>query len=208
VSKLFNTLEQIRRQETYQVPPTKDTSGGNKKDVWIGKRSLGILMITACSAIVLYLSMPLVMQYMQTGVSIIPGRAAPGEKIDTQTTTAAHKPEATNPSRAGGNQDPAKNRTPSGSAKERQFITLIDQGAEHVQKLDYWKGIYFFDQARQLFPQRVEPLINTGVALSELGLNDIALRYFKQAAELNPNHPMLKANLEVLANAGIETREK
>lgn len=77
------------------------------------------------------------------------------------------------------------------------------QGVAMVADNDHWQGIYYFEQARKANPKAVEPLINLGVALAEIGLLGPARDFFRQARELHPEHPGLQANLQLLADYGL-----
>jgi hypothetical protein len=81
--------------------------------------------------------------------------------------------------------------------KISQMISLNNQGTRLVQQGDHWQGIYYFDLARKMQPDRIEPLINMAVALSELRLNAPADRFFKLAMSIDASHPQLKRNLEI-----------
>lgn len=85
----------------------------------------------------------------------------------------------------------------------RTMAELNNRGMELVASNDLWRGLYYFDQARLADPRAVEPLINMGVTLSELGLFAPAVRIFKQARALAPNHPDLQYNIESLVSRGL-----
>ncbi|HCC54774.1 MAG TPA: hypothetical protein DEQ20_07615 [Desulfobulbaceae bacterium] len=85
----------------------------------------------------------------------------------------------------------------------RTMAELNNRGIELVASNDLWRGLYYFDQARLADPRAVEPLINMGVTLSELGLFAPAVRIFKQVRALAPNHPDLLYNIESLASRGL-----
>jgi len=84
-------------------------------------------------------------------------------------------------------------------AVPRTMTDLNNRGIELIRGNDPWRALYYFDLARQADPRAVEPLINMGVTLSELSLFAPAVRIFKEAQALAPNHPELQANLNILA---------
>ncbi|MEA2082982.1 MAG: hypothetical protein U9O82_01825, partial [Thermodesulfobacteriota bacterium] len=86
---------------------------------------------------------------------------------------------------------------------EQEMIKLNNQGAMLVQKQDYWNGIYYLEQAKKMQPEQIEPLLNLAVAFSEMGLYTLAFNLLEQAHHLAPNHPLLRSNLDILAQAGI-----
>ena len=77
------------------------------------------------------------------------------------------------------------------------FFELNNLGVEQVALLDYWQGIYYLQKASDVSPQSIEPIINIAVAYTELGLHKRAMDYFRRAYELDP------ANLDLLDNLGI-----
>ena len=95
-------------------------------------------------------------------------------------------------------------KEPASAVIPRTMAELNNRGVELVAGNDPWRGFYYFDLAHQADPLAVEPLINMGVTLSELGLFAPAMRIFKEASAMAPNHPDLRANLESLAGRGLD----
>ncbi|MCK5229635.1 MAG: hypothetical protein KAR13_05180 [Desulfobulbaceae bacterium] len=89
---------------------------------------------------------------------------------------------------------------------EQEMIKLNNQGAMLVQRQDYWNGIYYLEQAKKMQPEQIEPLLNQAVAFSEMGLYTLAFNLLEQAHHLAPNHPLLRSNLDILAQTGIFER--
>lgn len=82
-------------------------------------------------------------------------------------------------------------------------VTENNQAAANIERQNYWQGIYLLDKTVKTNPGQIEPLINLGVALTELGLYGPAARYFARAYEINPQHPELNENLSILEDAGL-----
>ncbi|OGQ87145.1 MAG: hypothetical protein A2512_02005 [Deltaproteobacteria bacterium RIFOXYD12_FULL_56_24] len=122
-------------------------------------------------------------------VALIPTPALPKPVLPEETST---KPPASAP------------KEPAPAVIPRNMAELNNRGVELVADNDLWRGLYYFDLARLADPMAVEPLINMGVTLSELGLFAPAVRIFKEAHAMAPNHPDLRYNLENLAGRGLD----
>ncbi len=90
--------------------------------------------------------------------------------------------------------------SPTGTGADL-YRQLNDTGIALIQENQHWQGIYYLEQARKQQPERPEALINMAVALAELGLRAPAKRLFSEAHALAPNHPLLRQNLDLLAQA-------
>ncbi|MCK5340451.1 MAG: tetratricopeptide repeat protein [Desulfobulbaceae bacterium] len=211
MSKLFDTLEKIRRHEAVQVPRKSDgpvVKRGRRKPA---KRPSWVLpLVLVCVAVgVLYLYSPWAGKRIQWPDLSAVKQMISGEKRANETVS---RPEGPPPVQTEKTTEPAlaeqggvaesvkKGETATGSM---EFVLLNNQGAEFIRKKDYWKGIYYLEQAMKKDPKAVAPLVNLGVAFSELGFYGLAIRRFKEAQTLDPDHHLLKENLAVLDKAGI-----
>jgi len=182
VSRLFNALEQIRRNETYS---TSNTSKAPVSDTGQGLNAkLIVLIVTALAAMVfLLVNLPTL------------------KNIDTP---IIEKPD--NISQISITQQSNNIATKTNREKIEKILPIVDinnQGADLVSAHNYWQGIHLLKEASETEPGRIEPLINLGVALAELGLFGPANRYFNMAYGLDPNHPELQKNLVILRDAGL-----
>ncbi|MFC1524407.1 hypothetical protein ACFL6N_06410 [Thermodesulfobacteriota bacterium] len=189
MSKVFNTLEQIRKNEQDQVPDTSDNTGSKK-----GSSKRLTTVIASCLAVTVlilivftvipYLKQPAQDQHDNTAASA--PQDLPQQNLKDPSTDAKHKKTAD------------QKAQPS-----RVFNQSLRLGSTAVQKQNYWKGIYLLEKAARENPNSVEPIINLGVALSELGLHGPAARFFSQASGIAPDNPKLRKNLTILADAGL-----
>lgn len=214
MSKLFDTLEKIRRQETYHVPKTaggfqgQNLSGSNRKH-----KLLTIVLIAG--AVLVVAAAALVFRHFlhktstDDTIKIITASEQSGKSSKTipspqATTKLPATDQVAHEKQAGHIQPPVLNTsTPKAVLSSEQSTELNNLGAETIRaKQDYWKGLYLLNQAKEKDPTRIEPLINMAVALNELGLTGPANRYMAQAYAMNPRHPALQQNLDILARAG------
>lgn len=205
MSKLFNALEKIRHHEARPASAAKLGAKKKRPAPRNGPKGLfwgllllgGILLLSAAvfshrpRLATLYANLKELVR-REWPVSL-PG----GQKQPAAGKTAL--PAGTLPATP---DDPAPSASLELPARER-MVALNNKGAAAVRQGDYWRGIYYFDQARELRPQSPEPLINMAVALSELGLPGPALKLWQQAYALAPQHPMLRENLRILAGLGM-----
>ncbi|MDF1578201.1 MAG: hypothetical protein P1P81_07140 [Desulfobulbales bacterium] len=98
---------------------------------------------------------------------------------------------------------PVSRPPPTAIPSDEDMVSLNNKGVKFVENNDHWRGIYLFSTILERTPGRIEPMINIGAALAELGLVEPAKRYLRQAAVIDRNHPALLANLAILKNAGI-----
>lgn len=73
-------------------------------------------------------------------------------------------------------------------------LALNAQGVALIARKRTWEGMHYLEQAIQLEPSQIVPIINMAVVLSEMGFDRPAERYLGMAQALNPNHPWLKKN--------------
>jgi len=185
LSKLFDTLEQIRRNESYHVSgntPEKPRRAANSRAT---SRTLLIAMILAGGFAAVYFTLP-----------SFTGKTRPSATVtDYPAGSAALGPAPPPPLPTG--------RTPVASLPGKDLIKLNNSAVKMVENRDHWRGIFIFAGILDREPGSIEAMINLGVALAELGLTEPAIRYLRQAQALDHNHPALRTNLAILKQAGI-----
>lgn len=197
MSKLYNTLQQIRRNETYGVQNKNGVSpGGPAKGKGRQKAGVGLLL-AACVALIIYLALPFFNKPTGHSDSASVNQSVPVvQHPEFQSQIAKTSIPAQTSSVDAGT---AAQSAPSA----KDLASLNNTGVKYVQKQDHWKGLYYLKKALEIKPQRIEPLINTAVALTELGLYGPAAHYFNEAYKLDPDHSGLRENIAVIAQANI-----
>lgn len=191
VSKLYNTLEKIRTGEQGGFHAKKSAPAkGFGQNVSVSRMRLVVLLgAFAMLALVVFFAWP---KHKDTKAPVtanaVAPRPAPGRPADSAPLAGA----TTTPPPA----SPAGNNA-------NLYQQLNDKGIALIQGNQYWRGMYYLEQAHKQQPERPEALINMAVALAELGLRAPAKRLFSQAHALAPNHPQLRKNLELLEQAGF-----
>ncbi|MEA3547031.1 MAG: hypothetical protein U9R66_05145 [Thermodesulfobacteriota bacterium] len=193
MSKLFETLEKIQQNEPALAlagPHISADGTETKKKQW--QRLLPVLLLTAAVVLIgsVYAVRHQPVSIIQVKNDILPTK----ERNDTE-----RPPPELNVVE---NSQLLSHELQSRTAFQ-QMVDLNNQGTRFLAKNRYWQGIYYFDQARKIQPQSVEPLINLAVALSELGLAGPANRFFTEARKIDPDHPGLQENLIIAAKKGI-----
>ncbi len=211
MSKLFNTLEQIRQNESQSYTPLSTIPDQNSADKWRWKRRTIIAVVSVLAVFLLLVALPSFISLNQTGQKSqskiawlgnaffsknppTPKSSVGVVRADTRTIPKSVQTIA----------DQALNigkKTASPSTIDP--IMLNNQGAKTIQQQDYWKGIYLLNTAMENTPDQVEPIINLAVALTEIGLHGPAKRLFTKAKSINPKHPQLLENFKILANSGM-----
>lgn len=185
MSKLFDTLEQIRHHESHLVSGQtlkNQTKGTDKAGP---NKALLLLVILTAGFAAIYFSLP-----MLTGKKPASTGTADFVPADTAVTVSPPAPEVAH-------------SLPAAVLFADDLVNLNNTGVRHVENNDQWQGILVFSQILTQNPSRIEPLINIGVALAELGLIEPAKRYLHQAAIIDRNHPALQENLTILKKAGM-----
>jgi hypothetical protein len=183
LSKLFDTLEQIRRNESAHDSghPRKNTPAGAGK---LGGRKAFLIVALLAAATAVYFSLP-----------GLPGKKPGPTGREHGVESGAVAPPLAAPS--------VIRQPPPAILADEDLLSLNNSGVKHVENNDPWRGIYIFSMILERAPGRIEPMINIGAALAELGLIEPAKRYFRQAAVLDRNHPGLRANIAILRKAGM-----
>lgn len=176
VSRLFETLEKIRERETGLA-----AAGETRTPPQTGRRGrlIALWIVAAILA--------------AAAVAVNLGRYRHSPHILAESTVTGAAAPAT------GTSSPA-GRKPALSGRAAE---LNAEGCRLLAEKKYWQAVILFDAAARKAKQAPEPLINTGVALAELGLFAPAAEKFRQAKKLAPEHPALKKNLAILEKHGL-----
>lgn len=204
MSKLFNTLEKIRHHETRSKPLRRPSSRNKKGPPKSGSKGILIGMFALFGVLLIYT----VALYKQLNFMTFYGTIQHvAQRFNIPLPDAATHPAKQQikiPLAIDTEPKPAPAASaPKEPTDQEKMAQLNNRGTELVQQDDHWRALYYFDQAHRLRPQSPEPLINMGVALSELGLNGPAGRFFQQAHDLAPQHPALTKSLQTLASFGL-----
>ncbi len=189
MSKLFETLEKIQRIEPAPAGPSISANGmENKTKQW--HKFLPFLLLTV--AVVLVVSFYTTRNQSALIIQVKKPVEAKNEqdRTPTELTVVAEDNTLLSPE-------------PETRTAYQQMVDLNNQGTRFLTKNRYWQSIYYFDKARKIQPQSVEPVINLAVALSELGLTGPANRFFTKAREIDPEHPVLRENMIIASKKGI-----
>lgn len=221
MSKLFDTLEQIRKNETPQHRELEGLTVSKLKKKRTTTRTVSIILIPALLGMGIYFSLPYLSNLFQQNFtehakqqqSKSPSNES-HQKPDKHSVPAispvASLPKQTKPAP----KTLAKKITPLAvpvkpslpqktNSSLKQFVSYNNKGANLVSNEQYWEGISYLDKAARLQPNRPEPLINMGVALSELGLYGPASRYLKKALKIDPSQQKAIENIQLLTEAGL-----
>lgn len=230
MSKLFDAIERIRHQEAgrrgpssarpetaAQQPSRRGIKAGLRQPKLVGAALILALLVGASGAYWHFAGNPF--KNGETLAEVVgrladkgPDAPGPTPKIPAALAPADEPaPVSTRDRRPPPQVRSAAPATPAGSGSpSTRPVQPVDpmaafnaRGVALVADNDHWQGIYYFEQARKANPQAVEPLINLGVALVEIGLLGPARDFFRQASELNPEHPVLLGNLQLLADYGL-----
>lgn len=220
MSKLFDTLEQIRKNESPQANGPKEAPVSRQKKKRINTRTVSIILIPVLLGVGIYFSLPHISDFIQqtltrdtqqkqSKASPAETQRAPVVPSTPAKSQVANVPEQTKPA----NQTLAEKTSAVDAGKTalstqtstafQQFVFYNNKGTDLISNEQYWEGISYLDKAAKLQPNRVEPLINIGVALAELGLYGPASRYLKKALTVDPNHQKALENIKLLTEAGL-----
>ena len=191
MSKLFETLEKIQQHEPALAGPHISAEGtANSNKEW--KKQLPFLLLTV--AVLLVGSFYAVRHQLATIIQV---------QTDVLPREDRSDQERTPPELAAVEDSTLLSSEPGTPTAYRQMVDLNKQGSRFLAKNRHWQAIYYFDKARKIQPQSIEPVLNLAVALSELGLAGPANRFFTEARGIDPGHPGLEENLIIAAQKGI-----
>jgi len=212
LSKLFDTLEQIRENESYRPPESAVTKLTNTDPP--KKRPLRALIMFACIAgLVGYIFLSDVRNSIfppagKKDAATITEQAAPVPSVDVGPGRSLQAgPVAESGQSVLYTSDSLavwqKELQSSEILPERKSVLLNNIGAYYIFHQHYWKGLSFLDEALHIQPRSVEMLVNYAVALAELNLMGAAGVYLEKAFQIDPENPALKRNLALLQGARI-----
>ena len=187
MSKLFDTLEQIRRNESYHV------SVGTHKKLPEGTRKQGIYKTLLIVMVLTGFTAVFVSQLKFTGKT----RKSAAPNYSTKSVDMAPSPSIAFP--------PDHPRYANLDGED--IISLNKAAITFVENHDHWRGIFIFSNMLTRNPDSIEAMINISVALAELGLAEPAKRYLRQALTLDRKHPDLQKNITILKNEGIISKD-
>lgn len=195
MSKLFDTLEKIQNNDTYTPPAASDFQQPPKSK---GKKYIIVPVVLAACAVIFFF----VLQRSES-FKVFRKSASQSSGISTvqvpQSSTMHANTAAQKMSPQG--DTVASHINTDGSDSLQQMNMLNNQGVKLISKSEYWAGIYYLNKAHTLSPRSIEPLINMGVALMELGLTVPANRFFHKALAIDPDNKKLRDNLILAAQA-------
>lgn len=184
MSKLFDTLEQIKRNESAQISGSASGKYPKKSGkAGINKTFLVVILLAVVSGTVYFLPPGFLGKNRQSADKDY--LAGPGAIPPSAAVRSVARP------------------APAPNVSDKDINGLNDTGFRYVVNNDHWRGIFVFSTILDRYPDTIEPMINLGVSLAELGLVEPAKRYLRQAASLDRNHPGLRKNIDILKKAGI-----
>lgn len=178
MSKLFETLETIRRRESTRSRPMAATRE---------KPTTGRPVKMVVLALLAFMLLGGGLYYTTFRSNDRPGsKAPPGSESESK--------------------QPVEQLTTAVSAPPDQPAKLVETNniaVALIRNHDHWRAIYLLTSLVEQHPDRIEPLINLGVALAEVGLWEPAHEYLSRARTLDPKHPLLRENIAILRRAGL-----
>lgn len=179
MSKLFETLEAIKRHDSTGFPRTDHS----RRIAPVHRPvKLGLLLALLCFVLLgggLYYAM-------------FRPEVRPGGKLSPVAEQKSGQPF----------KHPAS-AVSSPSDRASELVEANNAAVAHIRNRDHWRGVYLLTSLVERYPGRVEPLINLGVALAEVGLWEPAQEYLSRARALDPRHPLLVKNITILRQAGL-----
>jgi len=211
LSKLFDTLEQIRENEAQQ--PSRPSGKSTQADGRSKRR-----VVVAGSLFLVVISLILLFRLIDFSSFVShPSPATPGgETKSGDSTQASPAAVLTSPGMLTGS-DTGQNYSITAADLQRWQTALQDEklpiaeqegllnniAVYYINNQQHWQGLSFLDRALQLRADSAEALINYAVALTELGLYGVAADYFERAYRANPAHPALIRNIALLRQHDI-----
>lgn len=92
---------------------------------------------------------------------------------------------------------------PPPPSQPSKLVETNNIAVAHIRNHDHWRAVYLLTSLVEQSPQRIEPLINLGVALAEVGLWEPAQEYLSRARTIDPKNPLLVKNIAILKQAGF-----
>lgn len=221
MSKLFDTLEQIRSNESRPLhpPPAKAQTGHSQKRT--GILALFVVLSTVAAAFVYFddlvdLGKRMVSPSVNESVAIRSAIDSPLPAISSKTSVSTTNSKSSQPfspevtdadsslsSRSLRNWQQSLQKTTLSQSERANLLNNI--GSYYIVRKQHWKGLAYIDKALAIEPENVTFMVNFAVALAELGMEELAGRYFDNARLIDPANPSLKKNMKLLKQAGLMT---
>ncbi len=221
MSKLFDTLEQIRSNEgrsLHSVPETAQNrqSGARKKILAV------ILVLCGIATGLFYFGDISIINQSglfprpePTGkksalniprptISQLPPIAAGRKNSNIPLSADYTKAEKINSQSLQAWQKALQEHSLSKSDKAK---ILNNIGSYYIFNQQHWKGLAYLDRALAIEPDNPIFLINFGVALAELGMMDLSIQYLQHARQVAPDNQALIKNLDLMKKTGLMPAE-
>jgi len=223
MSKLFDTLEQIRENEANTVSQSggevKTASVPVKKPVKkphfafgrgrVAQRFIVPIVVLVLVGVGIYAALPWLGKDRGIRVSTVAvqNQATPETKA-TATPAATEKNKQDTAALAvedSGHEEPLPPTAEAAPAIQPHpgAVRMNNRGVSLVKDGEYMEALHLFTEARKDAPDAIEPLINLAVAYTEFGLSEKGMTYFEKAFALDPVNPDLLNNLAMLDRAGL-----
>ncbi|MBU0675383.1 MAG: hypothetical protein KJ950_12125 [Proteobacteria bacterium] len=206
MSNLFDTLEQIRRNETVGTPGNGIPGNSHDRPA-PGHRRILILTVLAVVMVLFYF------WFHKTNPRRINPQIISSPTLSNPSATSDLEGKITPPP-AGPSilQPPPSPPPPTMDGFDGKTpVAANNQAVEMIEEGNPWAGIYLLAKIIDRYPEQVEPMINLGLALAEQGLTIPAGRYLQMAKNLAPHHPAFIKNqvrLQEMINPEDMTRGK
>lgn len=179
MSKLFDTLEQIRRNESYQVP---GNSRAKRPKNSVGRERAWFIW----SVVVLTIG-SMAFLFYQPRFNGGKDDDAVGESVAEVSIRAAASDNSMRPVSGDGDD----------------VVRQNNDAVRYVINHDHWRGIYILSTILDRHPDNIEANVNLSVALMELGLVESGKKYLRRAVEIDRTNPALLKNIAILTEAGL-----
>jgi tetratricopeptide (TPR) repeat protein len=217
MSKLFDTLEQIRSNESrslHSVPETAQT-----RQLKVRKKILAVVLVLCGIATGLFYFGDISI-INQSGLFSKPEPAEKKSALNSSLPTISQQPPIADDSK-NSNIPLSSDYTKAGKINSRSLQawkkalqkhslsksdrakTLNNIGSYYIFNNQHWKGLAYLDKALAIEPDNPIFLINFGIALAELGMIDLSIQYFQHARQIAPDNPALIKNLNLLKETDL-----
>ncbi len=193
MSKLLDTLEKISKNEDVSRQPGGKT-GSSTGDT---SRKTSIKSVTVMAFIIIALSIYGAQPYITKYINKINAKNSP-RRIKTVKAPQKQKVKV-----VPYNTPKSRKTRITANKNTESFVRFNQLAIQYIHKNQPWKGIYYFQKARAVAPNRIEPLVNAAVVYAELGYYPKAVKFFEKAYRINPDFPPLRENLKILSRANL-----
>ncbi len=193
MSKLLDTLEKISKNEDVSRQPGGKT-GSSTGDT---SRKTSIKSVTVMAFIIIALSIYGAQPYITKYINKINAKNSP------RRIKAVKAPQKQKVKVVPYNTPKSRKTRITANKNTESFVRFNQLAIRYIHKNQPWKGIYYFQKARAVAPNRIEPLVNAAVVYAELGYYPKAVKFFEKAYRINPDFPPLRENLKILSRANL-----